>query len=155
MQKEKILGEHDFGTDCKDCERYQKLGDVCVIEHGKKFLWEYCRDFVPQVVLPDYRELMKTVKLEQADERRKLRDRREREKRKKLKERLERKAQKKKERRARLRRLREKKKLKEMKLKAKEAQTTFDDSGSSKKGAKPDGLRNKSQKDKAISKGQS
>ena len=117
MQKENVLGERDFGTNCKDCERFQKLGDVCVLDQGKKFLWEYCRDFVPSVALPDYRELMKSVKEEQAEERRKLKEKKEREKRKRLKERLELKALKKKERQARLRRLRRKRKLKEMKSK--------------------------------------
>lgn len=111
---------HDYGTDCKDCERYRKLGDVCVIEHGKKFLWEFCRDFVPLVKLPDYNELMRTVRQEQALERQKTREKKQRERKKKLKETLEQKEQKKKERRARLRRirLRKKKKLEEKTLEA-------------------------------------
>lgn len=138
MLKQNALGGRDFGTDCRDCERYQKLGDVCVVEHDKKFLWEYCRDFVPKVDLPDYRQLMKTVRNEQSEERRKLREKKEREKRKRHKERLELKALRKKERRARLRRLREKRKLKEKKaqMKSKNQHSTV---GSSRK--KEDGLQ--------------
>jgi hypothetical protein len=108
--------ELDYGTDCRNCELYQKLGDVCVIEHGKRFLWEYCKDFVSQVVLPDYKELMKTVKKDQALEREKKREKKERERKKKLKERLAKKEEKRKKRRARLRRLREKEKKKVMLL---------------------------------------
>jgi ATPase subunit of ABC transporter with duplicated ATPase domains len=112
------VSAHDYGTNCKDCERYQKLGDVCVVEHGKKFLWEYCRDFTPLVRLPDYKDLMRTVKQEQAQERQKVREKKERERKKKLKERMVKKEQRKKERRARLRRVRErKKKLEEKKAK--------------------------------------
>ena len=108
---------HDYGTNCKDCDRYQKLGDVCAFEHGKKFLWEFCKDFDPIVKLPDYKDLMRSVKQEQAQERQKVREKKERERKKKLKERLEKKELKKKERRARLRRIRErKKKVEEKKL---------------------------------------
>lgn len=108
---------HDYGTNCRDCERYQKLGDVCVIEHGKKFLWEFCRDFEPIVKLPDYKDLMRTVKKEQAQERQKTREKKERERKRKLKERMAKKEQKKKQRRARLRRIREqKKRLEEKRL---------------------------------------
>lgn len=114
MEKESAIAR-DYGTNCVDCDRYRKLGDVCVIEHGKKFLWEYCRDFVPQVVLPEYKDLMRTVKQEQAAERQKVRDKKERERKKKQKERLEKKEQKRKDRRNRLRRIREKKKRVEMK----------------------------------------
>ena len=115
MQEEsRVAG--DYGTNCVDCERYKKLGDVCVIEHGKKFLWEFCRDFVPKVVLPDYNDLMRTVKQDQALERQKIKERKERERKKKLKERLEKKEIKRKERRARLRRIRERKKRLELKL---------------------------------------
>jgi len=107
MQKGNGVIAQDYGTDCRNCERYQKLGDVCVVEHGKKFLWEYCRDFVPQVVLPDYKDLMRSVRLDQALERKKLKDRKDRERRKKLKERREREELKRKNRRARLRKRRE------------------------------------------------
>ena len=79
---------HDYGTNCKDCERYQKLGDVCAVEHGKKFLWDFCKDFDPIVKLPDYKDLMRTVKKEQAQERQKVREKKERERKKKLKERM-------------------------------------------------------------------
>ncbi len=113
MQKEGVIA-HDYGTNCVDCERYKRLGDVCVIEHEKKFLWEYCRDFVPQVVLPDYNELMRTVKQDQALEKQKVREKKERERKKKLKERMEKKELKRKERRARLRRIRERKKRLEL-----------------------------------------
>jgi len=112
LQKSNRVIQQDYGTNCKDCELYKKLGDVCVVEHDKKFLWEYCRDFVPQVVLPDYRELMRSVKHDQALERQKLHEKKEREKKKKKKERLERIELNKKERRARLRRKREKEKKK-------------------------------------------
>ena len=114
MEKESAVAR-DYGTNCNDCERYKKLGDVCLIEHGKKFLWEYCRDFVPQVVLPEYNELMRTVKQEQAIERQKVREKKERERKKKQKERLEKKEQKRKERRNRLRRVREKKRREDLK----------------------------------------
>ena len=107
MQKSDPGAVQDYGTSCADCEHYQKLGDICMIEHGKKFQWEYCRDFVPQVVLPDYKELMRSVRTDQALERRKEKDKREKEKRKKQKEREEKKELKKKKRRAMLRRRRE------------------------------------------------
>jgi hypothetical protein len=60
------------GTNCNDCERYKKFGDVCVMEHGKKFLWEFCKDFEAEVVLPDYKELMSTVRKDLAAERKKI-----------------------------------------------------------------------------------
>ncbi len=62
-----------------DCARYKTLGEVCVIEHGKKFLWEFCRDFQPEVKLPDYNELMRTVKKEIALERKKAKEKKKRE----------------------------------------------------------------------------
>ena len=65
------VSEQNSRTNCVDCERYKKLGEVCVIEHGKKFLWEFCKDFQPEVKLPDYDELMKTVKQDMALERKK------------------------------------------------------------------------------------
>jgi ATPase subunit of ABC transporter with duplicated ATPase domains len=114
MQKESDV-VHDYGTNCVDCERYKRLGDVCVIEHEKKFLWEYCRDFIPKVELPDYKELMQTVKDEQALTKQKAREKKEREKKKRMKERLAKKEEKRKKRRARLRRIREKKKRLELK----------------------------------------
>ena len=104
--------QQDYGTNCKDCERYGKLGDVCLIEHGKKFFWEFCRDFVPKVVLPDYKDLMRSVRQEQLLERKRLKEKKIREKRKKQKEKQEREALRKKERQARLRRLRYLKKKK-------------------------------------------
>ncbi|MFI5419870.1 MAG: hypothetical protein ACHQ1H_02770 [Nitrososphaerales archaeon] len=114
MQKGNEIIVQDYGTDCKNCERYQKLGDVCLVEHGKKFSWEYCRDFDPRVVLPDYKDLMKSVRMDQALERRKLKDKKDKEKRKKLKEKKERDELKKKNRRAKLRKRRERlKKLSE------------------------------------------
>jgi ATPase subunit of ABC transporter with duplicated ATPase domains len=116
MEKE-VGVTHDYGTNCVDCDRYTKLGDVCVLEHGKKFLWEFCRDFVPKVELPDYNDLMRTVKQEQAVERQKAKEKKEREKKKKLKERLAKKEQKRKDRRNRLRRIRERKKREEQKRK--------------------------------------
>jgi hypothetical protein len=73
------MNEQNSGTNCTDCERYKKLGEVCVIEHGKKFLWEYCKDFEPEVKLPEYDELMKTVKEDMALERSKIREKRKRE----------------------------------------------------------------------------
>ena len=108
----KGIAEHDYGTNCRDCERYKILGDVCVVEHGKKFLWEYCKDFESIVVLPDYKELMRTVRSDMALERRKVKEKKERERKKKLKERQLALEAKKKARRARLRkkRLREKEK---------------------------------------------
>ena len=66
MQKGNEIIVQDYGTDCKNCERYQKLGDVCLVEHGKKFSWEYCRDFDPRVVFPDYKDLMKSVRMDQS-----------------------------------------------------------------------------------------
>jgi hypothetical protein len=93
------LNEQNSGTNCVDCERYKKLGEVCVLEHGKKFLWEYCKDFEPEVKLPEYDELMKTVKQDMATERSRIREkkkkeiavrRKEREKKRKEKLRLKR-----------------------------------------------------------------
>jgi hypothetical protein len=69
----------DSGTNCVNCERYKSLGEVCVIEHGKKFLWEFCRDFQPEVVLPNYEDLMRTVRKEISTERKKMREKRKRE----------------------------------------------------------------------------
>jgi ATPase subunit of ABC transporter with duplicated ATPase domains len=120
MQKDNT-GPHDYGTNCLDCERYKRLGDVCVIEHEKKFLWDYCRDFVPQVVLPDYKELMQTVKNDQALAKQKAKEKKEREKRRRLKERLARKEEQRKKRRARLRKMRERKKQREAKHQEKKA----------------------------------
>ena len=70
----------DAGTNCLDCDRYKALGEVCVIEHGKKFLWEFCKDFQPQVQLPEYDELMRSVRKDMALERKKQREKKEREK---------------------------------------------------------------------------
>lgn len=67
------------GTNCVDCERYRKLGEVCVLEHGKKFLWEYCKDFEAEVKLPDYDELMRSVRQDMAMERRKLKEKKKKE----------------------------------------------------------------------------
>jgi hypothetical protein len=121
MQKEDGVIIQDYGTDCRNCVRYQKLGDVCLVEHGKKFFWEYCRDFDPQVVLPDYNDLMKSVRMDQALERKKLKEKKEKEKKKKLKERKEREVLKRKKRIARLRKRRER--LKKNSLKKTPAKT--------------------------------
>ena len=51
-----------------------------MIEHGKKFLWEFCKDFQPQVQLPEYDELMRSVRKDMALERKKQREKKEREK---------------------------------------------------------------------------
>ncbi|HZW57735.1 MAG TPA: hypothetical protein VFF30_15710 [Nitrososphaerales archaeon] len=96
--------EKDYGTNCLNCERYKRVGEVCVLEHGKRFLWEYCRDFEPKVELPDYNELMRSVRQEHALQRKKERERKEREKKLKIKEREARKEQKRRERIARARR---------------------------------------------------
>lgn len=66
-------------TNCVDCDRYKQLGEVCVIEHGKKFLWEYCKDFQAEVKLPDYNDLMKAVKHDMAFERRKIKEKKKKE----------------------------------------------------------------------------
>jgi hypothetical protein len=75
----KVQSEKNSGTNCVDCERYKKLGDLCVLEHGKKFLWEYCKDFESAVQLPDYTELMKSVKQDMALERKKIREKKKKE----------------------------------------------------------------------------
>jgi hypothetical protein len=92
----------DYGTDCRQCERYKTLGDVCVVEHGKKFLWEFCKDFEPEVVLPEYKELMQSVRSEMAAEKRKEKEKKQRERRKKQKEKEAAKEERKRRRRARL-----------------------------------------------------
>lgn len=112
MQKSERILTQDYGTSCSDCERYQKLGDICMIEHGKKFQWEYCRDFVPEVVLPDYKELMRSVREDHALERQKEKEKKEKERRKRLKESAEREEERKKRRRAMLRKRRERLKQK-------------------------------------------
>jgi hypothetical protein len=112
MQKASKIIVQDYGTNCKDCERYQKLGDICMIEHGKKFQWEYCRDFHPLVVLPDYRELMRSVREDHALQRKKEKEKREKEKRQRIKEKAEKEALRKKKRRAMLRKRRERLKKK-------------------------------------------
>jgi len=109
----------DYGTNCKDCQRYQKLGDICMLEHGKKFQWEYCADFEPLVVLPDYKELMRSVRADHALERKKLKEKKEKEKRKKQKEREEKKELKRKKRRAMLRKRRERLRKKELRAQTK------------------------------------
>jgi DNA repair exonuclease SbcCD nuclease subunit len=73
------IDEKNTGTNCEDCEHYKKLGEVCVIEHGKRFLWEFCKDFIPETKLPEYDELMRTVKLDMALERRKIREKKKKE----------------------------------------------------------------------------
>ena len=96
--------ERDFGTNCMDCERYKKIGEVCVLEHGKNHLWEYCRDFVQQVKLPEYDELMLSLKRDMAIQRQKERERKERDRRQKQREREARKEEKRRERISRARR---------------------------------------------------
>jgi hypothetical protein len=86
---ESEITEENSGTNCLQCERYKKLGDICVIEHGKKFLWEYCKDFEAEVVLPDYKELMSSVRKDLAAERQKARDKKKREKSRRKKELLQ------------------------------------------------------------------
>jgi hypothetical protein len=105
----------DYGTNCRDCQRYQKLGDICMIEHGKKFQWEFCRDFEAMVVLPDYKELMRSVRADHALERKKLKEKKDKDKRRRQKEIEEKKELKRKKRRAMLRKRRER--LKEKALK--------------------------------------
>jgi hypothetical protein len=96
-----------------------------MIEHGKKFQWEYCRDFVPMVVLPDYKELMRSVRADHLLERKKAKEKKEKEKKQRQKERAEKEDLRKKKHRARLRRRRErlKEKLLREKLKAEKAAT--------------------------------
>ncbi len=84
-------GTRDYGTNCLDCERYKRVGEVCVLEHGKRHLSDYCRDFEPKVELPDYNELMKSVKQDMALQRQKEREKKERERKQKQKERAARK----------------------------------------------------------------
>ncbi|MDG6996630.1 MAG: hypothetical protein JRN52_11980 [Nitrososphaerota archaeon] len=115
----KGVAEHDYGTNCKHCERYKTLGDVCVVEHGKKFLWEFCKDFEPLVVLPDYKELMRTVRSDMALERKRAKEKKERDRKKKLKERQLALEAKKKARRARLRKKRLREKEKQLRLERK------------------------------------
>jgi len=127
MMKSNKITAQDYGTNCKDCERYQKLGDICMIEHGKKFQWEYCRDFNPIVVLPDYRDLMRSVREDHALERKKDKEKREKEKRRKLKEKAEREALRKKKRATMLRKRREriKKKLLREQMKSERAKAAL------------------------------
>lgn len=96
--------EKDYGTNCLNCERYKRVGEVCVLEHGKRFLWEYCRDFEAKVELPDYNDLMRTVRQEHALQCKKDREKKERERKLKKKEREARKEQKRRERISRARR---------------------------------------------------
>ena len=117
MSKTSKVIVQDYGTSCSDCERYRKLGDICMIEHGKKFQWEYCRDFVPEVVLPDYKELMRSVRADRALERKKENERKDKEKRKRLKEKSEKEELRKKKRRSMLRKRRERVKQKLLKEK--------------------------------------
>jgi hypothetical protein len=98
--------QRDYGTDCRQCQRYKTLGDVCVVEHGKKFLWEFCKDFEPEIVLPDYKELMRSVRTDMATERRKEKEKKQRERRKKQKEREAAQEERRKNRRVRLARKR-------------------------------------------------
>ncbi|HKW04313.1 MAG TPA: hypothetical protein VJN71_03340 [Nitrososphaerales archaeon] len=84
MEIQETSGES--GTNCLECERYKTLGEVCVIEHGKKFLWEFCRDFQPEVKLPEYDELMRTVRKDIALQRVKEKQKKKRERALKQKE---------------------------------------------------------------------
>jgi hypothetical protein len=108
----------DYGTDCRQCERYKTLGDVCVVEHGKKFLWEFCKDFEPEIVLPDYKELMRSVKNDMATEKRKEKEKKQRERKKKQKVREALKEEKRRKKRARLARKRRLEKKREERRKA-------------------------------------
>jgi hypothetical protein len=94
IQVEIQIEEQNSGTNCVDCERYKKLGEVCVIEHGKKFLWEYCKDFEHEVELPEYDELMRTVKQDMASERKRMREKKKKEIAIRKKEREQRKSEK-------------------------------------------------------------
>jgi hypothetical protein len=111
----------DYGTNCKDCQRYHKLGDICMIEHGKKFQWEFCRDFEAIVELPDYMELMRSVRADHALERKKLKEKKDKEKRRKQREIEEKKELKRKKHRAMLRKRRERLKKKASKEEMKAA----------------------------------
>jgi len=128
LKGNKVIAQ-DYGTNCKDCDRYQKLGDICMIEHGKKFQWEYCRDFESKVVLPDYKELMRSVRADHALQRKKEKEKKDKEKRRKLKEKAEREELRKKKRSSMLRKRRErlKKKLLRDKLKLERAKATQQD----------------------------
>ncbi len=118
----------DYGTNCRDCQRYQKLGDICMIEHGKKFQWEFCRDFESIVVLPDYNELMRSVRADHALERKKVKEKKDKEKRRKQREKEEKKELKRKKRRAMLRKRRERLRMKAPKEEMKTA--TLKEAGS-------------------------
>jgi hypothetical protein len=87
IEDNKADGTKDYGTNCRDCERYKRVGEVCVLEHGKRHLSDYCRDFEQIVHLPDYNELMKSVKQDMAAQRQKEREKKERERKQKQKER--------------------------------------------------------------------
>lgn len=87
IEHNKSDGMKDYGTNCLDCERYKRVGEVCVLEHGKRHLSDYCRDFEQIVHLPDYNELMKSVKQDMAAQRQKEKERKERERKQKQKER--------------------------------------------------------------------
>lgn len=102
MEIELGAGEQNSKTNCVDCERYSKLGEVCVLEHGKRFLWEFCKDFQSKVDLPEYDELMKTVKHDLAQERKKVREKKKKEIAQRRKEREKIKQERLKERRSRI-----------------------------------------------------
>lgn len=86
IEDNKADGAKDYGTNCVDCERYKRVGEVCVLEHGKRRLSDYCRDFEQIVQLPDYKELMKSVKQDMAAQRQKEKEKKERERKQKQKE---------------------------------------------------------------------
>ncbi|MHB8566108.1 MAG: hypothetical protein ACYC7D_10765 [Nitrososphaerales archaeon] len=94
VENQNAVGARDYGTNCLDCERYKRVGEVCVLEHGKRHLSDYCRDFEPKVELPDYNELMQSVKQDMALQRVKERGKKEKEKKIRLKERAVRKEEK-------------------------------------------------------------
>jgi hypothetical protein len=47
----------ESSTDCRRCELYFRLGDVCPVEHSKKFYWEYCKDFKEKIDLASIGEV--------------------------------------------------------------------------------------------------
>lgn len=110
------INEQNSKTNCLDCERYKRLGEVCVLEHGKKFLWQFCKDFQTDVKLPDYEELMKTVRQDLALQRKKIREKKKKEVAQRKKEREVRKKEKLREKRSRIaKKVWEKRKKKEEK----------------------------------------
>jgi hypothetical protein len=74
-----VVQERGGGTNCLDCEKYKKLGDVCTVEHGKKNYSDFCSDYEDKFSLPDYNELMRDVRKDMALQRKKAKDKKKRE----------------------------------------------------------------------------